>query len=970
MGTSNKFHVDIIKSPRDSCLYRGLVLENGLKVVLISDPNTKVSAAALNVNVGYLSDPDELPGLAHFCEHMLFLGTGKYPAENDYRQFLTRHGGASNAFTRAEETCFYFTIASPFLFPALDRFAQFFLDPLFTESATRRELNAVHSEYVKNLHIDVRRILAVQKLLAKEGHPYRKFSTGNIDTLWNIPQQQGIDTREAVIKFHSKWYSANIMSLAVYGQEGLDELEEEVINTFCDIVNKNVQKPSWPDHPYGPDEVGKILEIVPVRDTRTLSIIFPIPDQIEYYKNAPGSYWAHLIGHEGKGSLLAELKRKGWATMLSAGVYPGATGFSFFKIALDLSSQGFKKTDQIVLLIFQYLNMLREGGMHRWIYNEIKDQAALRFRFKPKATAIHSVKMITTSLQFFPMEECISATYLLSDYDPDVIRPLLSLLQPNNMIVRIVSKDVKDGRTFQQEHYYGAEYYVSNIPADSMESWSTNSSNEAFVLPTPNPFIPSDFDLVELEDDDDTGDEPKIVHNSALLRIWYMADHIYRLPFTHRIEFCIPSVEMTPLHASMTSLLAWLFKDSMTEITYFAKLAGLGYNLYATNYGMILAVSGYSHRLLIFMEAIICRLLTFKATPQRFFVIKDLYLRRLQNFKMIQPHSKAIYFLDYILAERAWSVEEILGCTHEITLKQLNAFISIIFDSVFIEGFVYGNISREKACDVAYCFERRFKSSQCLLPCHLYRLRLIELREGSHMTFYRNHHVHKASCTLAYYQAFQSSVHNNVLIQLVHQIIREPAFTQLRTREQLGYIVHIRVVSACGVKGLAILVQSERPPEYLDLRIEALLAAVRGSLEDMSAQDFQKHIESLAIRRLEKPKTMRGFCVRTWSEIYHRQYFFDRAEQEVSHLRTLQLSDIVDFFDRYLSANSDQRRKLSIYIVSAPLARVRASADEDHDGILEGATLISNVHDFKAEHGLFPRPTPHKPLESFLVRKS
>ncbi|UYV75846.1 IDE, partial [Cordylochernes scorpioides] len=57
--------------------YRGLELANGLKVILISDPTTDKSAAAMDVNVGYMCDPEEIPGLAHFCEHMLFLGTEK-----------------------------------------------------------------------------------------------------------------------------------------------------------------------------------------------------------------------------------------------------------------------------------------------------------------------------------------------------------------------------------------------------------------------------------------------------------------------------------------------------------------------------------------------------------------------------------------------------------------------------------------------------------------------------------------------------------------------------------------------------------------------------------------------------------------------------------------------------------------------------------------------------------------------------
>ena len=97
-----------------------------------------------------MSDPDELPGLAHFLEHMLFLGTEKYPEEDAYSRFIHEHGGSDNAYTTEEFTNYYFDVAPAHLADALDHFSQFFIAPLFTESATDRELNAVNSEHSRN----------------------------------------------------------------------------------------------------------------------------------------------------------------------------------------------------------------------------------------------------------------------------------------------------------------------------------------------------------------------------------------------------------------------------------------------------------------------------------------------------------------------------------------------------------------------------------------------------------------------------------------------------------------------------------------------------------------------------------------------------------------------------------------------------------------------------------------------------
>jgi len=89
--------------------------------------------------------------------------------------------------------------------------------PLFTASATDRELNAVDSENAKNLQNDSWRLYQLTKSLSKKDHPFNSFGTGNLQTLKINPGKLKIDTREALLAFHKKYYSANIMKLAVLG---------------------------------------------------------------------------------------------------------------------------------------------------------------------------------------------------------------------------------------------------------------------------------------------------------------------------------------------------------------------------------------------------------------------------------------------------------------------------------------------------------------------------------------------------------------------------------------------------------------------------------------------------------------------------------------------------------------------------------------------------------------------------------
>jgi insulysin len=162
-----------------------------------------------------MSDPADTQGIAHFLEHMLFMGTEKFPDENEYSKYLNAHGGSSNAYTDSEDTVYYFDVNQEHLQGALDRFAQFFISPLFTEGATGREMNAVDAENAKNQQTDVWRLMQLKKSLARPDHPYHNFGTGNLETLKALPEKNGINLRERLLKFHADHYSANLMRLVV-----------------------------------------------------------------------------------------------------------------------------------------------------------------------------------------------------------------------------------------------------------------------------------------------------------------------------------------------------------------------------------------------------------------------------------------------------------------------------------------------------------------------------------------------------------------------------------------------------------------------------------------------------------------------------------------------------------------------------------------------------------------------------------
>ena len=141
------FPETLVKSLFDKREYKLMKLENQMRCLLISDMEADKSAASLSVNVGAAVDPRPLYGLAHFLEHMLFMGSEKYPGENEYADFIKNNGGYDNAFTSMTDTNYYLEVSNDGFQEALDRLSQFFISPKLSEGATDREMNAVDSEW-------------------------------------------------------------------------------------------------------------------------------------------------------------------------------------------------------------------------------------------------------------------------------------------------------------------------------------------------------------------------------------------------------------------------------------------------------------------------------------------------------------------------------------------------------------------------------------------------------------------------------------------------------------------------------------------------------------------------------------------------------------------------------------------------------------------------------------------------------
>uniref|UniRef100_A0A8C5DFQ5 Insulin-degrading enzyme n=1 Tax=Gouania willdenowi TaxID=441366 RepID=A0A8C5DFQ5_GOUWI len=965
---------DIIRSPEDKREYRGLEFANGLKAILISDPTTDKSSAALDVQIGSLSDPSKIAGLAHFCEHMLFLGTQKYPKENEYSQFLSEHAGSSNAFTSGEHTNYYFDVSHEHLQGALDRFAQFFLCPLFDESCKDREVNAVDSEHEKNLMNDAWRLFQLEKATGNPNHPFSKFGTGNKLTLETRPSRDGIDVRQELLKFHSTFYSSNLMGLCVLGRESLDDLTSKVVKLFGEVENKNVPIPEFPEHPFQEEHLRQFYKVVPIKDIRNLYVTFPIPDLQKYYKSNPGHYLGHLIGHEGPGSLLSELKSKGWVNTLVGGQKEGAKGFMFFIINVDLTEEGLCNLflHDIIFHMFQYIQKLRTEGPQEWVFNECKDLNKVAFRFKDKERPRGYTSKVAGLLHYYPLEEVLAAEYRLEDFRPDLIEMVLDKLRPEQVRVAVVSKSF-EGQTDKTEEWYGTQYKQEAISEETIQKWANADLNGKFKLPMKNEFIPTNFEIYSLEKDSPS--VPTLIKDTAMSKVWFKQDDKFFLPKAClNFEFFSPFAYVDPLHCNMAYLYLELLKDSLNEYAYAAELAGLNYDLQNTVYGMYLSVKGYNDKQHILLKKIIEKMATFEIDERRFEIIKEAYMRSLNNFRAEQPHQHAMYYLRLLMTEVAWTKDELREALDDVSLPRLKAFIPQLLSRLHIEALLHGNILKESALGMMQMVEDTLiehAHTKPLLPSQLIRYREVQVPDGGWYVYQQRNEVHNNCGIEIYYQTDMQTTHDNMLLELFCQIISEPCFNTLRTKEQLGYIVFSGPRRANGVQGLRFIIQSEKAPHYLESRVEAFLCTMEKAVEEMSDEAFQKHIQALAIRRLDKPKKLSAECAKYWGEIISQQYNFDRGGFcFCSFLKcfTCRCDDpVTNKVNDRLAINASKRHKVSVHVLSREMEScpIVGEFPAQNDVNLAPAPslpqpmLVQDMTEFKRSLPLFPLVKPH-----------
>lgn len=909
-------------SEKDTQSYRLITLKNNLTVLFIQDKETQKSAASMVVHAGSLKDYPEFQGIAHFLEHMLFMGSEKYQDQAEYQKFIGANGGWTNAYTSLLITNYHFECSKDSFVKALDIFAQFYISPLLKEECVDKEVNAVHSEAQMNLKNDFWRRFQLKKSLSKKGSKYGLFSIGNLETL----NKDGLMV--ALRKFHEQYYSANQMALVVYAPDDLDELEGKIADIFSPIPDTGGSYNNFKHEqfPYNEENSKKLIKMVPVRESDELIVTYTFKSYYEHKKSKVLKYYNHLFGHESKGSILNFLIQEGLATALTSQFEHTEDYFSDVHITVTLTKKGLENWKDVVTVIGAYAKMLKEKGPQKWIFDEEKAVAEMGFLYPEKANGArtcisYAKELVQAAENGDNLEDFLYDMKAWGEYKEDVIAEIAQLFTLENAHIFISSKEF-EGKTTEEEYFFKTQYSIEDIPEDVVQSynnpdlsWATSTAKIDF--PPKNTLIPTDFDQFPCEES-----KMEKISESENSQIWHQQDNIFNLPKV-RVS-CNIYTEIDDLYTNiktcmMKDLWVEIFDDSKRSMDYLAEMAKCNFSvssLYKAN-----KISGgcYTKSLQPFMKMLLDELRLYKDfnDEEKFNNIRQKYINNFKNKQRDYPFRKCFAMATQILTKGKFTYDEIIEALENILFEDFLEFKKKMYQKSRFEWLFEGNITKELSLQIAQEFEQGFTelyNPQVLSKNGLNRLRSIDLPPKQ-----------------IYFLELQSEVpddNNGVFMQL-NQIgqgfaefyaptrfftswLKDEFFEELRTNQQLGYAVFAISRKFNGVEYFLFMIQSNvQDTNHLRVQTNKFIEEWITKLKELPEEKIEEIKKGCIASITEKDNNLKEKFDNDWTEIEEHEYMFDRKRKRAELVEKLTKEDLVQFYERVFLG--EERRVLEVH---------------------------------------------------------
>lgn len=872
-----------LRRSQDPRSFKFITLSNGLKVALVQDKNTQKAYAAMNVGVGSLADPKDQRGLAHFLEHLLFLGSTKYPDSDDYKKYLSTNGGGSNAFTTREDTNYYFSISAESFEGALDRLAQFFISPLLDPSFVEREKNAVEKEYMRIVENDGWRQFRSNMLLMNPAHPHSWYFPGSLESLKNV-------TREDAIEFYERYYSASNMNLAIIGPQDLRTLESWAKTYFSDIKNTGAKPFEIPDNVFLANQLPKKIKVKSFSDFNQLSVSFILPYDQDI-KTKSLQLISSIMGSEVEGSLKSYLVDKGYVFTLFTGG-GAAENYNRFSVTVRLTQLGAANQDEIIVAIFDYINLLKNQGIPAARLQREQAVAEKTFLESSFESSTDLATDLTTGMKKFPGEDYIARLALIETVDIQKINQLLNMLTVENMIVSEMNPSIS-GPNFDQD--YQLPYVVEDLKNSQLvlKLQQERVIPAQMTVPNQNPYFDSLNPMLTNLNESEL--QPVITKES--FRSYVMYDSEFGVSQSRiYINFSESLIGGDKRKAAVRNLAARALAKYINEISFAGTEAGFETKLDPTKLGFQLSITGPSNRMSLFLKDVLEKIKQPMANEIFVILAKEELNEEAAAYITRDPVDAAFEVLTSN-AYKDLSLDEYNPFISAITLAEVNQEISKVLSHSFVEVSLLGNLNEALTEEITNTVQSHVitKSSltakaqepQLEFPTNTSgQLQIVKeiVRSQNYGYFYwlKLENLSRAETGAS---------------QLLSQIISQQYFDYMRTNKGLAYAVGGNTWNLQDSSLMYLYIQSDADIERLVNETFTWMPTLISNLRKITAEDLETMRKGL-LSTLQNPLQNH---TQKWDQAFrewNRKYPELIKAERISAIKEASLKDVQSLVDK------------------------------------------------------------------------
>jgi len=529
--------------------------------------------------------------------------------------------------------------------------------------------------------------------------------------------------------------------------------------------------------------------------------------------------------------------------------------------------------------------------------------------------------------------------YHIEDYKPELVQQMLDLFTVDNSFILVTAKefeknwpeaDLEKKTEKWYETTFGIRYFTEE--EKMMFTIDKNELSEKLHLPPRNLYIPDNFKLYPGVNQSVKGNFLEEINRPVMIKrndniraLFKQDDGTFSTPKAQlKILLSSGRTGLDPLTSIRFSMLQYLVNDALQEISYDATIAGLSYSVKTMRNTMAISVSGFNQKAPNMLDTILEKVTKFEANAERHRDIKEGLIRSYKSDSAKQPYQHCLNWVSHVINAKTITNEEFLKFFESEDNERLTGphAITHFLKSNFltrlaVEILVAGNVNATEAKVVVEKVDNWVKEnnvSKILTKSEIDVNRQIVL--PGLVRVIRKNSVHPNNAIELWYQTGENSLENKSISNIFIELVKEKAFDQLRTKQQLGYIVNCGYHVVGGVHGVRLLVQSEKDPLYLEYVIRKFWEEnAREYLNELTDEKFNEHVQSYIKQLLEKPKNLAADTNSVWVQMTNNRYNFESMPEMADYIKNnITKAMILEFFnDRIINNN----QTLSVHVLGA-----------------------------------------------------